>query len=170
VLRNEKEALVNGFRAELQDFDVVLVLGHKSLPFSMLDKVRREASQGTKIYKMKNRLAKKAFDGTAYSDLSKAINGECLLVLSDDLVSACKSANDFRKKSKGSLEILLGANSKSEQFNKDDIMYIATLPSLEELQSNLLRAINGIGEKLLRTVNEAPASLLRLMNKMKEKE
>jgi large subunit ribosomal protein L10 len=168
VLRNEKEAFISSVKNELASKEALVLLHHSKLKFGALDSIRRKSDGKAKIVKIKNRLAKIAFQGTAYEHLSQFCSGECVFIMSDDIVSACKVAYEFESDNKEHIKIISGASLK-ESLNKDSIVEYAKLPSLEELQSRLLNAINGIGVKLLRTINEAPSSLLRLLNNLEKR-
>lgn len=156
MLKHEKKELVNLFKEELKSWDVVLVLAHSKLPFDAFDKARRKADKGTKILKIKNNLAKIAFEGTNYSVLNEELKEERLLIMSNDLFSACQSAKFLleyaKEKTKNNIKIALGASSK-ETYSAQTILDLSSLSSKEELQSKLLRAIKVVAENMLRVIN-----------------
>jgi len=151
MLKQEKKDLVVTFKEELKQKNIVLLLEHKKLPFDIFDKARRSAKSGTKIMKIKNKLAKIAFDGTNYSALNAHIKQERLLILSDDLFKACQSARFFLDEAKENVKINIAA-SENEIFEPHTIVDLSRISSKEELQSNLLRAIKVVGENMLRVL------------------
>jgi len=152
MLKQEKVDLVNDFKNDLKDFNVVLVLSHKKLKFATIDQARRDATQNTRIKKVKNRLTKIAFKGTNYEALNQNLEQERILIMSTDLFDACKSAKFLLGKNKDSIQILQGAN-ENETFDSQAINTIAQFESYKELQSQVLRVINVVGEKVLRVIN-----------------
>ncbi len=151
MFKNEKKELVKAFKEELKNSSIVLLLEHKKLPFDAFDKARREAKEGTKIMKIKNNLAKIAFEGTNYSSLNSDLKEERLLILSDDLFKACQSAKFLLDYSKENVKIKAGA-SANETYESSTIVALSSISSKEELQSRLLRAIKVVGENMLRVL------------------
>ena len=151
MFKNEKREVVDSFKQELQRSHVVLLLEHAKLPFDAFDKARRDAKTGTKIMKIKNNLAKIAFEGTNYSSLNKDIVNERLLILSDDLFKACQSAKFLLDYAQDCVKIKAGA-SANEKYEAQTIVALSSLSSKEELQSRLLRAIKVVGENMLRVL------------------
>lgn len=168
MLREDKEILVSKFREEMESYEVLLLLEHKALKFSSIDRVRREVPAGIKIQKIKNRLARIGLKGTKFESLIESLTDERILIGGDDLVSACKGAKNLFSDNKENIKILSGV-TKDSTYNEANILALADLPSLEELQSQVLRAINGVGSMLLRTINEVPAMTLRLISNIENK-
>lgn len=152
MFKQDKKEVVAAFKNELKDANVVLLLEHGSLPFAAFDKARRNAKEGTKILKIKNNLAKFAFEGTNYSALNEHLEKERLIIMSDDLFKACQSAKFFMDYAKDSVKIKLGASDK-ETYAADTILALSSISSKEELQSKLLRAIKVVAENMLRVIN-----------------
>jgi large subunit ribosomal protein L10 len=153
MLKNEKKALVNNFKEELGKTNVVLLLEHKALTFSAFDQARRNAKSGTYIKKVKNNLTKIAFKGTNYEPLNQHIDKERFLILSNDLFNACQSAKFFLENQKDNSQVIAGA-SKDGLYDKNMIIDLASINSVQELQSKLLRAIKVVGENLVRVISK----------------
>lgn len=152
MLKNEKRDLVGSLKEELQSSNVVLVLEHASLPFSSFDAARRNATENTTIKKIKNNLAKIAFEGTNYEALNEHLEKERLLILSSDLFEACKSARFFLDNNKKNpVKVLKGATA-DEVYDAQSLIELASVNSIQELQSNLLRVIKVVGENILRVI------------------
>lgn len=151
MFKNEKREAVAKFKEELKQSHVVLLLEHGKLTFDAFDKARRDAKAGTKIMKIKNNLAKVAFEGTNYSALNKDIANERLLILSNDLFKACQSAKFLLDVSENSVKIKSGA-SANDQYEASTIIALSNIESKEQLQSSLLRAIKVVGENMLRVI------------------
>ena len=152
MFKQDKLNLVNELKKELQERDVVLVLEHEKLTFASIDAARRNAAENTKIRKVKNRLAKIAFKDSNHSHLNTSLNQERILIMSDDLFKACKSAKFLAQNNKDTIKILQGASAK-EHFDSNTINHLAQFDSHKELQSQLLRVIKVVGEKVLRVIN-----------------
>jgi ribosomal protein L10 len=151
MLKNQKIELANNLRKELESSSVVVLLEHGPLTFSALDEARRDAAENTIIRKVKNNLARNAFVNSNYEVLNEHLKNERLLILSDDLFKACRSARFLLDKNKGQLKILKGASSK-DVYEGTTLVDLASINSIEELQSKLLRVIKVVGENVLRVI------------------
>lgn len=151
MFKKDKQELVLNLKNELQESNVVIVLGHTKLPFSAFDAARRNALPGTKIKKVKNNLIKFAFKGTNHEQLNDKLKNENFIIMSNDLFNACKSARFFLDNNKKNVEVISGA-SASDLYSNQMILDLSSVESIQELQSKLLRVIKVVGENLLRVI------------------
>lgn len=156
MLKHEKANLLSSFKEEISKANIILLLEHAKLPFEAFDKARREADSQTKIIKVKNRIAKLAFENTSYKPLNDFLKNERLLIISDDLLKACHSAKfflDYAKATgaKDSIKISLGAG-ETGVFEESLIIEVSKVKSAEELRSRLLRVIKVVAENMLRAI------------------
>lgn len=152
MFKQDKINLVNEFKQDIESMPIILLVGHKKLKFSAIDKARRFAQGDTKIKLIKNRLAKIAFNGGPYEVLNKDFSKEKLVIMSKDLFDACKTAKFLADNNKDQINIIACA-SKKEEYTLQQITEIAKITSVQDLQARLLRAIKATGEKLLRVIS-----------------
>ena len=83
-----------------------------------------------------------------------------------DPVAPAKILTDFAKENE-SLEIKVGVmNGKVLEFK--EIKALSSLPSREELLSQLLSTFNAVPSSFVRTLNEIPKKLLYLLSAVKD--
>lgn len=152
MFKQEKKDLVSQIKSELAVNNVVLLMEHGNLTFSAFDDARRAANSHAVIKKVKNNLLKIAFDDSkTYSSLNEHLRDERLVIMSNDLFAACKSAKFLLDNNKNQLKILKGA-SNTEVYEPSTLIDLANVNSIEDLQSQLLRVIKVVGENILRVI------------------
>jgi len=82
--------------------------------------------------------------------LNEHLKDERILILGADLFEACKSARFFLDNNE-KLKVLKGA-TETEIYDSKSLVELASVNSIQELQSNLLRVIKVVGENVLRVI------------------
>ena len=59
---------------------------------------------------------------------------------------------------------IIGGGLSSKSLSVDEIKELASLPSLDEIRSNLLGLLTATANKVIRTINEPPSRVARLMS------
>jgi len=88
----------------------------------------------------KNRLTRRALEGTKYQPLENLFTGPTGIAYSDDPVAAAKAAVNFSKTN--DKLIVLGGALGDEQLDVAKIQSLACLPSLDELRARLVGIIS----------------------------
>ena len=137
----------------------LLVVTHQSgLTVAEVSQLRRNMRDAGAQYKVtKNRLARRALEGTKFQALQPLFTGPTAIAFSEDPVAAAKVCVGFAKKN-GKLTIVGGALG-GEELDTGQINALAKLPSLDELRATLIGLLQAPATKLA-GVTQAPAGQL----------
>lgn len=138
--RTQKEATIADLHSKLQDTGLVVVTHHLGLTVKEVTDLRakvRAAGAGFKV--TKNRLARRALQGTQFEGLDGLFKGPTAIAYSKDPVAAAKAVAEFAK-TNDKLQII-GAGLGNQVLNADGVKALATLPSLDELRGRLVGMI-----------------------------
>lgn len=125
-------------------------------------------SSGARLSIVKNKLAKRAVVGTSAVVLSDMFVGPTAIVWSEsDPVTPAKVLSSFLK-DREDLR-LKGGVVDGKVVGPDGLASIASMPSKEQVQANLLAQVNAPAVQLLRTFNAPAEHLLRLLDAWRKK-
>jgi large subunit ribosomal protein L10 len=105
----------------------------------------------------KNRLTRRALEGTPYSGLDGLFKGPTAIAYAPDPVAAAKVAVAYAKTNPKL--VLLGGSVGAHMLDPDGVRALATLPSLDELRSKLIGLLNAPATRIA-GVLQAPAGQL----------
>jgi len=141
VDRGQKEELVASMHQTFEDAEMVVVTHYSGLTVAEISALRREMHEAGASFKVtKNRLTRRAIDGTKFSPLSDMFTGPTAIAYSDDPVAPAKVAVKFAK-SNDKLVVLGGALGE-EMLDVDGIKALASLPGLDELRAKIVGMIS----------------------------
>jgi len=133
----DKKAIVADVGAQLAAAQTVVLAEYRGIPVGQLTALRASArSQGVYLRVLKNTLARRAAQGTAFEQLSDSMVGPLIYGISADPVASAKVLHQF---SKGQDQLVIKAgfyNGKVLDVNA--VKALATIPSRDELLSMLL--------------------------------
>ena len=135
--RAEKEDLVASMHRTFEESSIVVVTHYSGLTVAEMGDLRdrmREAGANFKV--TKNRLTRRALEGTKYQPLNDLFIGPTAIAYSDDPVAAAKAAVNFSKVNEKL--IVLGAALGDEQLDVAAVKALASLPSLDELRAKMV--------------------------------
>ncbi len=158
VDRSQKQELVASLKQTFDEMSLVVVtqqVGMTVYESSLLRQSMREAGASYKV--TKNRLARRALEGTKFEALQPMFTGPTAIAVSEDPVAAAKVCVEFAKKNE-KLTIVGGALGK-EMLDPTSISNLAKLPSLDELRGKLIGVLQAPATKLA-GVTQAPAAQL----------
>lgn len=159
--RNEKADVVAELRATLTGAGAVVVARNLGMTVAQSSNLRNRMRDAGASFKVtKNRLAKIALDGTAYTGLSDMLTGPTGLATSDDPVTAAKIAVEFAKTT-DKFEIVGGAMGATV-LDVNGVKALAALPSLDALRATLIGLINSPATKLAQLANAPAGKLARV--------
>lgn len=139
--RGQKEELVADMHQTFEDANMVVVTHYSGLTVAEISALRREMREAGASFKVtKNRLTRRAIDGTKFSPLSDMFTGPTAIAYSDDPVAPAKVAVKFAK-SNDKLVVLGGALGE-EMLDVDGIKALASLPGLDELRAKIVGMIS----------------------------
>jgi len=158
VDRGQKEELVASLHQTFEDSAMVVVTHYSGLTVAELGDLRRQMRDvGARFKVTKNRLTRRAIDGTKFSPLSDLFTGPTAIAYSDDPVAPARVAVKFAK-SNDKLVVLGGALGE-EVLDIAGIKALASLPSLDELRARIVAMISTPATRIA-GVLQAPAGQL----------
>ncbi len=139
--RAEKDALVSTLNGVFSDAGVVVVTHYSGLNVAELSELRRDmAEAGASFRVTKNRLAKRALEGTSASEITDLFTGPTAIGVSDDPVAAPRILAKFAKANEKL--IIRGGIMGDTVLDETGIKALADLPSLDELRGKIVGMLN----------------------------
>jgi len=141
VERAEKDALVSTLNGVFSDAGVVVVTHYSGLNVAELSELRRDmAEAGASFRVTKNRLAKRALEGTPASEITDLFSGPTAIGVSDDPVAAPRILAKFAKAN--DKLIIRGGIMGETVLDESGVKALADLPSLDELRGKIVGMLN----------------------------
>jgi large subunit ribosomal protein L10 len=158
VDRSQKAKLVEGLHQALSDTVCVVVTHQNGMTVEEVTTLRRQMrAVGAGFKVTKNRLARRALEGTKFERLGPMFKGPTAIAYSRDPVAAAKVAVEFANKN-DKLQIV-GGSLGSEQLDAKGIKALATLPSLDQLRGKILGLLQAPATRIA-GILQAPAGQL----------
>ena len=149
-----KQPIVEEISATIKDAASVVVVDYRGLTVAedtQLRKQLREAGVTYKVYK--NTLVSRAVEGTDFESLREALEGPSAFAVSaDDATAPARILAKFAKTAP-KLEIKAGV-VEGTYYDAEGMKAIASVPSREELLSNLLGSLQSPITNLARVLNQ----------------
>ena len=153
--RTEKEEVVASLQKTFEDSSIVVVTHYSGLTVAEMGDLRNQMREAGASFKVsKNRLTRRALEGTKYQPLENLFTGPTGIAYSEDPVAAAKAAVKFSKTN--DKLIVLGGALGDEQLDVAKIQSLASLPSLDELRAKLVSIISTPATRIT-GVLQAPA-------------
>jgi len=166
--RKQKEKVVEDLSQIFSNSGVVLVAHYTGLAVSEISELRnlmRESNCGVRV--AKNRLSKIALQGKANAKISEFLNGQTLLLFSEDPVAAAKISVKFSKLNENLK--LIGGSLGEEILDLDGIINLSKLPSREELVAEIVGLIGSSGSTLSQLVGSPGSNIAGITATIEEK-
>ncbi|MHA1555233.1 MAG: 50S ribosomal protein L10 [Alphaproteobacteria bacterium] len=160
--RAEKRELVATLRGVFENTGTIVVAHYSGLSVADMTALRaqmREAGAGVRV--AKNRLAKLALEGTEVSHMADLFSGPTVIAYSSDPVAAPKIAVNFAKTNEKL--VVLGGAMGATKLKPDDVMALATMPSLDELRAKLVGMISTPATRIAQIVAEPARQIARVL-------
>ena len=153
--RTEKENLVASMHKTFEDSTIVVVTHYSGLTVGEMGELRDQMREAGASFKVtKNRLTRRALEGTKYQPLEEMFTGPTAIAYSEDPVAAAKAAVNFSKTN--DKLIVLGGALGDEQLDVNAVKSLASLPSLDELRAKIVAMISTPATRIA-GVLQAPA-------------
>jgi large subunit ribosomal protein L10 len=134
---NDKKAVVAEVSAKVAAAETIVVAEYRGIQVGHLTQLRAKArAEGVYLRVLKNTLARRAVEGTAFADLASEMTGPLIYSISTDAVAAAKVLSDFAK-SNDKLVVKAG-NYAGKSLDKAAVAALASIPSREVLLAQLL--------------------------------
>jgi len=162
--RAEKVANVEALSGDFAKASVTVLAEYRGLTALQMNRLRRVVREADGRCRVaKNRLAKRAIDGSAYASLGGMLKGPTALIIGfKDPVAiakiAMKLADEMPKLA------IKGAVLDGQIVPAAGVKALADLPPKEVVLAQLLGVLQAPATQLLRTLNEPGAQLARLVD------
>lgn len=133
----DKQAIVAEVVAEVAKAQSIVVAEYRGITVGDLTRLRKSAREkGVYLRVLKNTLARRAVEGTAFAALAEQMTGPLIYGFSVDPIAAPKVLSDFAKSND---KLVLKAGSYDGLvLDKAGVQALANIPSREELLAKLL--------------------------------
>ena len=165
--KEQKKNYISKMKEYIDANDSVLVTHYQGLTVKQLDELRAEMRKYGIMFKItKNRITKLALNDTKCKDIVDLFLGPTAVALSKDAISSAKILTKFSKDNQN-LKILGGLMGE-EVLKREDVLKIATLPTLNEARANIISNLYSPAQKLV-SILLAPGSKIAILAHAKSK-
>jgi large subunit ribosomal protein L10 len=162
VDRAQKEKLVTSLQQALSGIACVVITHQTGMTVQEVTDLRRQMRAAGANFKVtKNRLARRAFAGTKFEQLSPMFTGPTAIAFSRDPVAAAKVAVEFANRN-DKLRII-GGGLNEQQLDVAGIKALATLPSLDELRGKILGLLQTPATRIAAVLQAPGAQIARVL-------
>jgi large subunit ribosomal protein L10 len=163
VDRAQKEAAVARLNQTLGGVNLVVVTHQTGLTVYESMTLRRKVREAGASFKVtKNRLTRRALEGTKFQALQSLMTGPTALAYSEDPVAAAKVCVEFAKQNE-KLTIIGGALGE-QLLDVNGVQALAKLPSLDELRGKLVGLLQAPATKVAGVLQAPAGQLARVIN------
>jgi len=172
VKRTEKEAAVAQMSQLFQESPHLFLAGYRGLTVNQASELRDKIrSAGGRYQVVKNRLAKRAMQGTPAEPLSDKFDGPCGVATHDsDPVILAKALAEFAKDHKEQIRLLAGLVDAKDLIDAAGVQELSKLPGLPELRAQLLAMFQTPATQLVRLLGTPATQLARVVDARVEAE
>ena len=166
--KEQKKNYITEIKKFIDANDYVLVTQYQGLTVNQLDELRAEMRKHGIMFKItKNRITKLALKDTKCKDIADLFSGPTAVALSKDAISSAKILTKFSKNNQN-LKILGGLMGE-EILKLEDVLKIATLPTLNEARAKITNILQSPAQKLV-SILLAPGSKIAILALEKSKQ
>ena len=166
--KEQKKKYVSEMKSFIDANDSVLVTHYQGLTVKQLDELRAEMRKHGIMFKItKNRITKLALKDSKCKDIANLFSGPTAVALSKDAISSAKILTKFSKDNQ-KLKIL-GGLMGNEILKLEDVLKIATLPTLNEARAKITSILRSPAQKLVSFLL-APGSKIAILALKKSKQ
>jgi len=140
----------------------VVVTHYSGLTVAEITELRgRMRAAGAQFKVTKNRLVRRALEGTKMEGLSPLFEGPTAIAYSDDPVAPAKIAVKFAKEN--DKLIVLGGTLDDKVLDKTEVSALAKLPSLDEQRSTIIGLLQAPATKIAGVLAAPAGQLARVL-------
>lgn len=160
--RAQKAELVTSLNKVFTDAEVIVVTHNQGLSVAEITDLRVRMNEAGATFKVaKNRLVKRALEGTRAASIADLFTGPTAIAYSHDPVAAPKVAATFAKQN--DRLVILGGSMGETPLNAEDVKALAELPSLDELRAKIVGMISTPATRIAGVLQAPAGQLARVM-------
>lgn len=142
ITKERKKEIIAKLEKAIADSKSMVFVGFNKLLVKDASEMRRALKKENIGYTVaKKSLFKKVLEETKVKGEVPTIEGELALAFGDDLIAPARGVYDFQKKLEGKVSII-GGIFDGEYKSKEEMLSIATIPSLQTLRGMFVNIIN----------------------------
>ena len=146
-----KEAVVSEIKESFDGAQTIVFYDYRGLTVEQVTELRKQMREAGVEYKvLKNTMIKRAVDALGIEGVNVLEGPTAVAIGRNDPVAPARILNDFVKKVKKTE--IKGGIVFGKAATLQQIEYLATLPSKEQLIASLMSVINGVTSKFVRTL------------------
>jgi len=162
VDRAQKQQLTTRLHDDLADTVCVVITHQTGLSVAEVTQLRRQMRSAGASYRVtKNRLVRRALEGTPFAALAPLFTGPTAIAFSRDPVAAAKAAVEYANRN--TKLTIVGGGLSGQVLDQAAVKALAILPSLDELRGRLIGLINAPATKLAMLLQTPGGQLARLL-------
>jgi len=162
VDRAQKQQLTTSLHEDLADTVCVVVTHQTGLSVAEVTQLRQQMRTAGARYRVtKNRLMRRALEGTEFEGLAPLFTGPTAIAFSRDPVAAAKAAVAYANRN--NKLTIVGGGLQGQVLDEAAVKALATLPSLDELRGKIIGLINAPATKLAALLQTPAGQLARVL-------
>nr|WP_279323792.1 50S ribosomal protein L10 [Anaerococcus sp. AGMB09787] len=168
-----KQLVVDEIKGKIEQAQSVTLVGFDRMDVKEITDLRNKFRESKSEYKVyKNTMMRFAFQELGYDEFADQLTGSNALIFSnEDIVNGPKVAVDFRKEDKEKKEkLILKAGVVEGNFQTgEEMMAIASLPTIDQLHSMLANVLQAPIRRLAGDLNNSVSKIAIVLNAVREK-
>lgn len=142
ITKNKKEEIVANLEDKIKNSKTTVFVNFKKLLVKDASEIRRGLkTENVGYFVAKKSLLKKVLEKSGIKGNLPSLDGEIAIVFGNDLIAPAKNIFGFQKKFDGKVSIL-GGVFDGEYKSKEEMLGIASIPSLQVLRGMFVNVIN----------------------------
>ena len=155
--------MVTALKGVFDEAVLVVVTHYSGLDVAQINDLRvRMADAGARFKVTKNRLTRRALEGTQFAALDALFAGPTAIAYSEDPVAAAKVSVGFAKEN--DRLVIVGGALNDRLLGTDEIRALAALPSLDELRAQMIALLQTPAQRIASVLQAPGAQLARTMS------
>jgi large subunit ribosomal protein L10 len=164
--REAKAVVIDDVSAQLAQAQSVILAEYRGLDVANITELRKKARDaGVYLRVLKNTLVRRSVAGTPFEMLADKMVGPLIYGISTDPVAAAKVMNDFAKANE--VFVIKAGALPNYLMDAAGVKALASMPSRDELLSQLLGTMQAPVAQFVRTLNEVPSKFVRTVAALK---
>ena len=172
ITREKKEALVQSVSESIKKSKAFFLVDFKGLSVEKITDLRKKLFKlDAELKVSRNTLSKIALHKAGISDQAldaQFVHNNAFVFAYQDPASVAQAVSEFAKEQEA-LKLKIGFMD-GRVLDQKQVIYLASLPSKEVLQAQLLGVLLAPASKLARVLNEVPSSLARVLKAHSEQQ